>query len=133
MKLSPIFRGIANCKIGQGDTALFWKDDWNNQILQDKYPCLYSYVQDEDISVKQYGSLDNIADIFHLPLSPEAFEQFQQLQQDTQLTQIAQPNNDVWSYKWGDKYSSRKYYKFVHRLIDPPTPFSWIWKSKLWP
>jgi hypothetical protein len=132
MKLSPIYRGIAVCNIGQGDTALFWKDDWQNQIMQETYPCLFSYAQDEDISVKLFGSLENIADIFHMPLSPEAFEQYQNLLQIAQNINNAQEVNDTWTYNWGDTYSSRKYYKFVHRLISPPLPFSWIWKSKLW-
>jgi hypothetical protein len=58
-------------------------------------------------------------DIFHLPLSPEAFIQYQQLQETIQNLNVIQQENDVWTFKWGDKYSSRKYYKFVHRLIDP--------------
>jgi hypothetical protein len=133
MKLSPIFRGIAHCKIGKGDTALFWKDEWSNGILHDLYPCLFSYVQNEDISVKEFCFAVDISDIFHLPLSPEAFQQFQQIQQFTQQLSLSQSNNDVWTFQWGDCYTSRKYYKFVYRSLNPPGPFSWIWKSKLWP
>jgi hypothetical protein len=133
MKLSPIFRGIASCQVNNGNMVLFWKDDWNNTILQDKFPCLYSYAKEEDISVADICYSNNISEIFHLPLSPEAFSQYQEVQVIIQNLNITQQDNDIWTFKWGDKYSSRKYYKFVHRLIDPPTPFTWIWKSKLWP
>jgi hypothetical protein len=133
MKLSPIFRGIAACQIGQGDTTLFWKDEWNNCIMQDQYQCLFSYLLNEDTSVKEFCSLDNIGDIFHLPLSPEAFQEYNEIQQITQNLNLSQSNNDTWTYKWGDSYTSRKYYKFMYRLVNPPTPLSWIWKSKLWP
>jgi hypothetical protein len=133
MKLSPIFRGIAYCKIGKGDTALFWKDEWNHGVMQDLYPCLFSFVQNEDISVKDFCSANDISDIFHLPVSPEAFQQFQQVQHLTQQMNLSQSTNDVWTFQWGDLYTSRKYYKFVYRSISPPAPFSWIWKSKLWP
>jgi hypothetical protein len=101
--------------------------------MQDIYSCLFSYVQDEDISVADYCSSGNILDVFQLPLSPEAFHQYQEVQGIIQNLNMIQDETDVWSYKWGDTYSSRKYYKFIHRLFDPPTPFSCIWKSKLWP
>jgi hypothetical protein len=113
--------------------VLFWKDDWNDAILQDKFSCLYSYAKEEDISVADIYNSSNVSQIFHLPLSPEAFNQYQEIQVIIRNLNITQQDNDIWTFKWGDKYSSRKYYKFVHRLIDPPTPFIWIWKSKLWP
>jgi hypothetical protein len=133
MKLSPIFRGIAHCKIGMGDTSLFWKDEWSNGIMKDMYPCLFSFVQNEDLSVKEFCSTIDILDNFHLPLSPEAFQQYQEIQHLTQEINLIQNTNDVWTYQWGDYFSSRKYYKFVYRSVSPPATFSWIWKSNLWP
>jgi hypothetical protein len=126
MKLSPIIRGIASCKVGNGNTALFWKDQWNNRIMQDIYPCLFSYAQDGEISVANFSSSGNIIDVFHLPLSPEAFHQYQEVQEITQNLNKIDDENGVWSFKW-------KYYKFVRKIFDPPIPFSWIWKFKLWP
>jgi hypothetical protein len=41
--------------------------------------------------------------------------------------------DDTWKYKWGDKFTSKKYYNYSFRNITPPAPFLWIWKSKLWP
>jgi hypothetical protein len=65
MKLSPIFRGIASCKINNGHTTLFWKDEWNSRIMQELYPCLYSNTQDKDISVADFCYSENKAEIFH--------------------------------------------------------------------
>ena len=38
LKLCDLFRGIVECKIGDGSTVLFWSDLWNDNILQTKYP-----------------------------------------------------------------------------------------------
>jgi hypothetical protein len=33
-KLCDLFRGIVNCKIGNGSTVLFWLDLWNDNVMQ---------------------------------------------------------------------------------------------------
>lgn len=38
LKLCEMFRGIANCKVGNGTTVLFWSDVWNNNILRETLP-----------------------------------------------------------------------------------------------
>jgi hypothetical protein len=91
--------------------------------MQHLFPCLFSFVQNEDISVKSFCSTTDISDIFHLPMSPEAFQQYEQLQQITQQMNLNQTTNDVWNFQRGDNYTSRKYYKFVYRAVDPPAPF----------
>jgi hypothetical protein len=91
--------------------------------MQEQYKCLFSYVLNEDISVKEFCSLANMDDIFHLPLSPETFQEYHEIQQVTQDLNISQSNDDSWTFKWGNSYTSRKYYKFMFRLVNPPTPF----------
>jgi hypothetical protein len=80
MKLSPLYRGVAECTVGQGTSALFWKDDWNHGIMQNNYPCLYSYAVKEDSSVTEFCSTTDLMELFHLPLSPEAYNDWEQLQ-----------------------------------------------------
>ena len=104
----------------------------NSNILQEKFPCLYSFVIDEDISISNYFSTDNTADLFHLPLSSQAYQQWQELQIITDSTPVT-IEKDVWKYKWGDKYTAKKFYTLCFQHIDPPAPLLWIWKSKLWP
>ena len=132
MKLSPIYRGVATCSIGNGTTTLFWKDDWNSIILQDRFPCLYSFVLEEDISVADFISSEDSLQSFYLPLSNQAYQEWQELQG---IIATVQPSNekDSWVYKWGHKYSAKKFYNFCFQDINPPAPLLWIWKSKLWP
>jgi hypothetical protein len=64
---------------GSGETILFWKDMWNGRILNLTYPHLYSFVDDENISLHSVMAHDSLQDIFNLPLSKESFEQFCEL------------------------------------------------------
>ena len=101
MKLSPIYRGISSCIIGQGSSALFWKDDWGNNILEEKYPCLFSYVLKEDISVSEFCNTTEASDKFHLPLSPEALQEWQHIQQSITNNLQLSDEIDSWKYQWG--------------------------------
>jgi hypothetical protein len=38
--------------VASGNSVLFWKDFWSNgELMCNKYPRLYSYVLNEDLSV----------------------------------------------------------------------------------
>jgi len=54
LKLCDLFRGIAECKIGDGSTVLFWSDLWNDNILQTKYPRLFFFAKNKNITVAQF-------------------------------------------------------------------------------
>jgi hypothetical protein len=49
----------------------------------------FLFPQDEDTSVRNFLSLENIADTFHLPLSLEPLQQHQEIQQVTQIMNYA--------------------------------------------
>ena len=51
-----------------------------NPPLCDSAVRLFSYACDEDISVKDYVEAGDLGNLFHLPLSVEAFEELSQLQ-----------------------------------------------------
>ena len=38
-------------------------------------------------------------------------------------------DQDNWSYRWGDKYTSAQFYKLIHAHIQVPPVFKSIWKS----
>jgi hypothetical protein len=97
LKLAGKFRGIAACKVGSGTTVLLWSDVWNEQHLQYKYPRLYSFAKNKDISVAQFLTHNTAQQQFHLPLSVEAFQEYQDLQQLIQQIQVTD-SNDTWHY-----------------------------------
>jgi hypothetical protein len=84
-----------------------------SSILQTSYPQLFSYTKDKFITVRLVLELEAREDLFHLPLSIEAYEQFCELEI---ILQSLQQNNDKdrWSYIWGNEsYSSSKAYKHL--------------------
>jgi hypothetical protein len=54
LKLCDILREIETCKVGDGSIVLFWSDVLNNHLLQNKYPRLYSFAKNKQISVAQF-------------------------------------------------------------------------------
>lgn len=74
------------------------------------------------------ASSPQLHDLFHLPLSAEAYDQFLDFSVVIQSLQL-QPTPDIWSYVWGSStFSSNKAYKFLigHRQIHPV--YRWLWK-----
>jgi hypothetical protein len=94
-----MFRGIATCSIGNGTIVKFWSDVWNEHHLQHKFPWLYSYAKNKNISVAQFLLNNNINDQFNLPLSVEAFQEYQELQELIQKIQL-NDSSDKWRYIW---------------------------------
>jgi hypothetical protein len=80
LKLCDIYRGIAKCFVGDGTSVLFWSDIWNDLLLQDKFPRLYSFAKNKSISVASILNTAQMEDLFHLPLSTEAWQEYQALQ-----------------------------------------------------
>jgi hypothetical protein len=60
LKLCDLFRGIATYQVGDGTTVLFWSDVWNNHLLQQKFPRLYSFTKNKTISVAKFLSDNQI-------------------------------------------------------------------------
>jgi hypothetical protein len=113
------YRSISLCKIGNGSSVLFWKDFWvNGELMCDKYPRLFSYAQNEDISVASLVLSEDISSCFALPLSVEAF---QELQEDQRV------------FVWGEKYTSSRYYKFLFERVPRDKALNSIWTSKALP
>jgi hypothetical protein len=70
--------------------------EWSPSI--NKFPRLFSYDKNKNISVAQFLLNNQIEDQFHLPLSVQAFQEYQEMQQIIQQIQISDQNKDNWQY-----------------------------------
>jgi hypothetical protein len=52
-RLSTIFRNIARCSLGNGTTVTFWDDLWTDDVLAHRFPRLFSYARNPNISVNE--------------------------------------------------------------------------------
>jgi hypothetical protein len=134
-KLSNIYRSITSTTVASGDTVLFWKDFWNSDVLLcDRYPRLFSYSLNEDISVADFIGADDRFNLFALPLSTEAFEELSDALRITQDFQLQPDAMDARSFCWGGTaYTSAKFYKFIFDAIPTNRALNSIWESRCLP
>jgi hypothetical protein len=85
-------------------------------------------VLNTQISARDVYMEEDLEDLFYRPLSQLAYHQFQEVVLLLQQNQISD-KNDVWSYVWGDKYTSASFYKLIHAHIKVPSIYKWLWKS----
>jgi hypothetical protein len=62
--------------------------------LQDKFPRLFSFVKNKLILVAKFLSTTQMDDLFHLPLSNEAWQEYQTLHVIKQGIQIREGDKD---------------------------------------
>jgi hypothetical protein len=111
---------------------MFWSDVWNDNLLEHKFPRLYSFVKNKNISVASFLQNNQIEQKFHVPLSIQAFQEYQEMQDIIQQIQVSNEEKDIWKYFWGDNtYTAPKFYHPPYKNMQPPKPFIWIWKSSL--
>jgi hypothetical protein len=130
------YRGITSCNIGSGNSVLLWKDKWlNEELLANSYDRLFSFALNQDISVFEVLQTENLASLFYLPLSVQAFDELQLLQGSLNvLRENADGDNDQWKYSLNNgTYTSSSYYKFLFQGLPAETVFKWLWKSKSLP
>ena len=58
------------------NTTLFWSDCWWDQPLQNKFPELSSFRNNNTVSLQQILNTEDLATHFNTPLSRQAFLQF---------------------------------------------------------
>ena len=134
IKLNVLYRGVAKCSIADGSTVTFWEDIWSEALLSHRYPALFSFVLNPEISVKEVVLAPDLDSIFHLPLSLEDHAELLDLQSFVQEIDYAPDTKDSWTFLWGNQsYSSRRYYNLVFQNLHTPPIFANIWKSKCTP
>lgn len=79
IKLLPTFKEMAiSCTVGQGSSTLFWHDKWTHTALKQQFPELFTFSMDGLLSVREAADSDSFQELFHRPLSVQAFAQFNQ-------------------------------------------------------
>jgi hypothetical protein len=129
LKLLDRFKGLAKVNINNAKSCFLWSDLWNDKVPMIAYPELYSFTKSKNAILAEAITSDNILNLFHLPLSQQAFGQLSQLQQDLQQITL-NDNSDSWTCLWDSrKFTVAKAYMHLkgHRTIHPG--FKWIWKS----
>jgi hypothetical protein len=126
LKLLDKFKGLGRCKIGDDKSALLWTDNWEEECLLHKLPHLASFAKRKDITVFE-GINTFLEDLFHLPMTSEAFAEFEELEEICIKTQITMQagNTDNWSYIWGsDTFTVKNTYKTLIGTEIAPAHFS---------
>ena len=72
----------------------------NNAIYADKYPRAFSYVHEENLSVRVFLTATTLHETFQLPLSVQAHDELKLLQLDIEEISL-DDRQDVWTYCWG--------------------------------
>jgi hypothetical protein len=120
---------IASCKAGKGNSVYFWSDTWDLGVPKWKYPQLFSFAKNQNISLQKFLSQDAYANFF-TPLSEEAVEQWSELDNLIQRLELVSSKDDRWSYIWGSSvFTPKLAYKQLQGSFIAHPLFSWLWKS----
>lgn len=120
------FKSFSSAQVQDGSTCLFWWDKWIQQALHLEYPELFSFAKNKEICVAKALLVQNLSDLFHLPLSLEAFNQLQVLQSFRDHFPLTN-SQDIWNSQWGTFSVKRTYnYLLGHRQV--PNAFKWLWE-----
>lgn len=128
-KLLDTYKGCAIVNIGDGSTSHLWNDLWDGRLPQQAFPELFSFAKQKNISVQSAKLINDLDQLFRLPLSRIAFEQLQILLEALELYANSQ-EPDNWTYIWGSHlFSASKAYRHLTGTTLVPASFSWIWKA----
>jgi hypothetical protein len=82
--------------------------------MKSRFPRLFSYVLEENMSAFEVYNREDITSIFYLPLSQPAFAELQELMLIMQGNPITDAK-DKWSYVWGPNTLLRSFTStFMH-------------------
>ena len=128
LKLLDLYKEMAMSNIFSGAATFLWDDMWNGLLPKLCFPELYSFTKNKSISLQKARSLSHLHNIFHLPLSEEAFAQYIELQ--NLLSNLPDSTEaDSWSYIWGASFSCSKAYKQLKGHFPTHPSYKWLWKS----
>jgi hypothetical protein len=100
LKLLDKFKGFVVVMIIDGATANMWQDMWNGMIRMESYPELYSFTTKTHITIQQAHEMEELYEIFQLPLTIEDFQQYSLLSVEITNMEL-NSNTDEWKYIWG--------------------------------
>lgn len=124
------FKGMASVMVSDGSSCFFWLDTWNGRLLSLQFPELFSFVKNSRLSVQSVFDEEDLSDLFHLPLSEEAFIQYQQLSSIMDDIDL-QHGDDTWGYIWGSNtFTSSKACRQLTGTRHIHPAHRWLWKSQ---
>jgi hypothetical protein len=114
-------------------TILFWEDLWNKGIPAQQYPELFSFAYNSKLTIKEAKQKSHLLEIFHLPLSVQAYEQYLEISEAWgQITVINA--KDTWKLIWGSKiFSTKRTYRHLTGQTQVHQIFRLLWKNKCQP
>ena len=115
-------------QIGNGKSCFLWEDLWEQEILRQKFPELFSFAKDKLLVSADCFAQDHLHNLFHLLLSQHAHAQLSMLQNMVDEV-VVNEDNDKWSYIWdSDRFSVKKTYKHLRGHQVTHQAFRWLWK-----
>lgn len=122
------FKNPSSCTLMFGQATLFWKDKWQGEPFQHKFPELHSYAIDDTLSLQRFYASEDWTEHLHMPLSSQAFSQFNQLEE--LITKLSNNRKDKWVCNGqANKYSSMQMYKHLMGDVEGHRIFKLIWSS----
>jgi hypothetical protein len=101
----------------------------NVKVLCEACPHLFSFTTNESITLQAVLEVNDLNDLFQLPLAEEAYTQFCELQIYLQAIQGSH-ELDKWKYVWGSgQYRAEKAYKTIIGSQPIHPAYKWIWQS----
>jgi hypothetical protein len=132
LKIQGSYKELAWVEIGDGETTLLWHDNWDGLCKSASFPELWSFASIKDITIQQ-ARLVTPNEMFHTPLSIEAFDQLHALQ-DILTNLPLHDQRDKWLCNASSSlFSSQKAYSHMAGNQSTYPIFSWLWKSKCQP
>ena len=132
LRLIDYYKGMAKYNIGNGKSAFLWHDLWTKCCMSQEFPHLYSFAKNIDISVGQAIHNEFLEDLFHLPLTSEAYQEFLTFENTLEEVKLNSQLdlNDEWTYIWGSEiFSTKKAYNVLIGVQNTSPLFAYIWKS----
>jgi hypothetical protein len=132
LKIRSTYKELVRVEIGDGRTTLLWHDNWDGICKSEIFPELWSFASNKDITIHQARTA-GIHEMFHTPLSVEAFQQLHSLQ-DSIANLPKEDQRDRWLCTGTSSlFTSHKAY--VHMAGDEWTHpiYFWIWRTKCQP
>ncbi|XP_037405530.1 uncharacterized protein LOC119268121 [Triticum dicoccoides] len=135
LKLHDAYTPIASVHINMGDSALFWTNAWHiggsSRPLCWRLPRLFSFVNNDKVSVHEFLISQDIFSMFFLPLSQEAAQELHVLEDWIMALDrnINIPDVWVWPGKSG-AFSAKSFYTLMHSHLPTIQPCKWLWKSR---
>lgn len=128
IKLFSKYSEFASSSPCKGNSISLWHDNWCGEIIEQKFPHLYSYCRKKHWSIKFFIEKD-LSNCYFLPLSEIAADQLSEI--DALLMERTGEDHscDTWTYDSGPTFSSKRAYKHLQGHKEASPIFKWIWEG----